>query len=128
MSTNVQSSVFKNAGIKRGVPFADDYDPLAKEDFGLEQSSGNFTNDYFNENISSIDATDTLTNKPLFDFDLGDMDLKGMGSIAQGIGSIWDAYNKKEYQDEIVKMEKERVNREVAKQAKAQSAFDAAWA
>ena len=33
-----------------------------------------------------------------------------------------------QYQDEIVKMEKDRVNREVAKQAKAQSAFDAAWA
>ena len=58
----------------------------------------------------------------------GSWDLKGMGSIAQGIGSIWDAYNKKEYQDEMVGMEKARVAREVDKQTKAQKAFDSAWA
>lgn len=113
---------------KSGAPYADDYDALAKDDFGLEKSSGNLQNDYFGENVSNIDTTNTLADKPFFDFDLGNMDLKGMGSIAQGIGSIWDAYNKKEYQDEMVGMEKARVAREVDKQTKAQAALDKAWA
>lgn len=58
----------------------------------------------------------------------GGLDLGGLGAITKGIGSIWDAYNKKEYQDEMVGMEKARVAREVDKQKKAQAALDKAWA
>ena len=126
MSTNVQSSVFKNAGVKRNNKLIDTY---TNEDFNLEEPLGDELDaNIFVDTPLADSASSSLGDKNFFDFDLGDMDLKGMGSIAQGIGSIWDAYNKKEYQDEIVKMEKDRVNREVAKQAKAQSAFDAAWA
>lgn len=128
MVNAVLEQVYKNAGIKRGAPYADDIDPLAKDDFGLESPSGNLTNDYFGKNISTIDMESMSTDKPLFDFNIGDVDLGGAAALAKGIGSIWDAYNKKEYQKEIVGMEKERVAREVDKQKKAQSAFDSAWA
>ena len=125
MSDTVQSSVFKNAGIKRNNKLIDTY---TNEDFNIEHIGDEVDGSMFVDTHLADSVNSSLGDKNFFDFDLGDMDLKGMGSIAQGIGSIWDAYNKKEYQDEIVKMEKDRVNREVAKQAKAQNAFDAAWA
>jgi hypothetical protein len=54
-------------------------------------------------------------------------DLKNIGSIAQGVGSIWDAYASSQYKKDIVEMEKDRVAREVAKQDKAQKSFDSVW-
>lgn len=62
----------------------------------------------------------------------GLLDMKGgMGSTLQGIGAIagaaagiYDAYNKKKYQDKVFKMEENRVNREIARQDKQQANYE----
>jgi hypothetical protein len=57
--------------------------------------------------------------------------LQGIGSTMQGIGAIagaaagmYDAYNKKKYQDKVFGMEETRVARETARQDKQQAAYD----
>lgn len=70
---------------------------------------------------------DGLTGtKPDTGFSLG-----GVGSTMQGIGAIagaaagmYDAYNKKKYQDKVFGMEEKRVARETARQDKQQAAYD----
>lgn len=130
MANAVQDSIFQNAGIKRkGTSYLDLYEN--KEDFNIENAlSADEVNTAFNNKFFGTDEgiAPSVADTPLFDFDIGDIDLGGAAAIAKGIGSIWDAYNKKQYQEEIVDMEKERVAREVDKQKKAQSAFDSAWA
>lgn len=123
---SVQDQVFKKAGIKRSTS-ASYFNP--DEDFKLDApSADSIDTSPFLETPLSDAVTPNLAQKPFFDFDLGEMDLGGTAALAKGIGSIWDAYNKKEYQDEMVGMEKARVAREVDKQKKAQAALDKAWA
>lgn len=131
MGNAIQKGIFENAGIKKKNPsYLDLYDN--QEDFNLDSapSSGELRAGFNEKIFGTSDAPSSSSSPNFFDFDvnLKDIDLGGISSLAKGIGGIWDAYNKKQYQDEIVGMEKERVNREVAKQAKAQSALEAAWA
>ncbi|MDD2267467.1 hypothetical protein [Sulfuricurvum sp.] len=66
-----------------------------------------------------------VQNGGLFD------NMKGLGTTLQGIGAIasaaagvYDAYNKKKYQDKVFGMEEARVNRENARQDKQQLAYE----
>lgn len=52
---------------------------------------------------------------------LGDIDLKGMGTIASVLGSLWSVSEDKKYKDEMLAREDERIARDRAKQDK----FDA---
>jgi len=46
------------------------------------------------------------------------IDLKGLGTLASVIGSIWGAIDERNYKDKILKMEKERIARDRARQDK----------
>lgn len=58
----------------------------------------------------------------------GDMfsgeNMQGFGSIAQAAAGIYDAHNRKVYQDKVFKMEEDRVNRANTKQDKQQAAYE----
>lgn len=124
----------KKEALGRTAPYADDYSANKVEDFGLPKTEGNLQNSYFGDNVSNIDldsglgsSSSSFLDKAFSGDNIGSS-LGGIGIITKGVGSIWDAYNKKEYQDEMVSMEKARVAREVDKQTKAQAALDKAWA
>lgn len=50
--------------------------------------------------------------------------MQGIGAIAGAAAGIYDARNKKKYQDKIFGMEEKRVARETARQDKQQAAYD----
>lgn len=50
--------------------------------------------------------------------------MQGIGAIAGAAAGIYDAYNKKKYQDKVFGMEEKRVTRETARQDKQQANYD----
>lgn len=50
--------------------------------------------------------------------------MQGIGSIATAAAGIYDAHNKKKYQDKVFGMEEKRVERETGRQDKQQVAYD----
>lgn len=73
----------------------------------------------------SLDMTGTPNGAPKAN------GLSGIGSTLQGIGAlagaaagIYDAYNKKKYQDKVFGMEEQRVARATARQDKQQANYD----
>jgi len=50
--------------------------------------------------------------------------MQGIGAIASAAAGIYDAHNKKKYQDKVFKMEEDRVNRANARQDKQQAAYE----
>lgn len=50
--------------------------------------------------------------------------MQGIGSIAGAAAGMYDAYNKKKYQDKVFGMEEKRVKRETERQDKQQAAYD----
>lgn len=50
--------------------------------------------------------------------------IQGAAAIAQTAASIYDAHNRKSYQDKVFKMEENRIAREQAKQDRQQAAYD----
>jgi hypothetical protein len=50
--------------------------------------------------------------------------LSGIGEIAKAGAMVYDAYNKKKYQDKVFGMEEKRVARETARQDKQQANYD----
>lgn len=75
--------------------------------------------------LSKPDAAGMKSEGGLFNMKGGmGSTLQGISAIAGAAAGIYDAYNKKKYQDKVFKMEENRVNREVARQDKQQSAYD----
>ena len=60
----------------------------------------------------------------MFDGDNIGSTLGGIGTGISGAAAIYNAYQTKQYQDKLFKMEKERVDRANERQAKAQAAYD----
>jgi hypothetical protein len=54
--------------------------------------------------------------------------LKGLGSLAGTIGNIWGGIEQRKYQKDLLKMEKERIARDRARQDKFDSGMQKAWA
>lgn len=50
--------------------------------------------------------------------------MQGIGAIAGAAAGIYDAYNKKKYQDKVFGMEEQRVARATQRQDKQQAAYD----
>lgn len=97
-------------------------------DFGLNEERNNLSvntdgtfgiqaKDYFGDSTDSNKTSDMLSG----------ISLGGIGSAVKGVASIWEAYNKKEYQDKIFGMEEKRVARQTKKEDDAQAALNAAW-
>lgn len=100
-------------------------------DFGLSSNSTLPANSDGTFGIKASDyvggTTDTSWSDTAFDSNNIGSTLGGIGSAIKGVAGIYDSYNKKQYQDKIFGMEEARVNREVAKQKKAQEGLEAAW-
>ena len=98
-------------------------------DFGI--NSGNSTSP--TDTTSGIKASDYLNDSGSNDSSaltdsLSKVTLGGLGSAVKGVASIWDAYNKKQYQDKVFGMEEKRVARQTKKEDDAQAGLNAAWA
>lgn len=64
--------------------------------------------------------------KPDTGFTLGSVGstMQGIGAIAGAAAGMYDAYNKRKYQDKVFGMEEQRVARATARQDKQQAAYD----
>lgn len=118
--------------IGRDTKMSDLYFSGDESDFGLGGTSSTSSADGSTFGITASDyVSDTPSSTSFLDtaFDSKNIGgtLSGIGSAIKGIASIYDSYNNKEYKDKIYKLEKDRVDREVAKQEKAQAGLEAAW-
>jgi len=131
MGTLVQNKITTDA-LGRNNALSDKYfSGDSTSDFGVDStpSTSNNNSDF---GISASDYVDnTPTSSSFLDtaFDSKNIGstLGGVGSAIKGVASIYDSYNNKEYKDKIYKLEEDRVNREIAKQTKAQAGLEAAW-
>jgi len=101
-------------------------------------SYGNTLNDIAGAEYSMMDQINdvkspfSLGGESAGGLDLGGMfkpdkiggTLQGIGAIATAAASVYDAYNKKEYQDKVFKMEEKRVKRETERQDKQQANYE----
>lgn len=125
MPNSIQNDVYSKA-LGRNTSLTDKFFTGDETtDFGLDGSSQTIA-----DTSNGIHATDYLGNSEntssftdMFD----GVSLSGAASAIKGVAAIYDSYNKKQYQDKIFGMEEARVNREVAKQKKAQEGLEAAW-
>ena len=79
----------------------------------------------FDVPAAEVDVT-TAGGGDLFgDFDI---DLKGIGSLASVLGSLWSAKNQSDYQDELLKREDARIARDRERQDKFDDGMAKAYA
>ena len=64
------------------------------------------------------------TSSGMFSGDNIGSTMQGIGSIATAAAGIYDAHNKKKYQDKVFGMEEQRVARATERQDKQQAAYD----
>jgi len=101
-------------------------------------SYGNTLNDMAGAEYSMLDQIKdakspfSMGGESAGGFDMGGMfkadkiggTLQGIGAIAGAAAGIYDAYNKKKYQDKVFGMEEKRVARETERQDKQQGAYE----
>lgn len=131
MANAIQNKITQDA-LGRSNSLSDKYfSGDSTSDFGLGQDTtsaadtgtyGINASDYVADSQTSPSFLDKAFNSDNFGVTLG-----GVGAAIKGVASIYDSYNNKEYKDKIYNLEKNRVDREVAKQEKAQAALEAAW-
>ena len=128
----VQNKTVSSA-LGRDTSLSDKYFSGDESDFGINTTSSTSSSDGSTLGINASDyIEDTSSSSSSFldtAFDSKNIGstLGGIGSAIKGIASIYDSYNNKEYKDKIYKLEEDRVNRQVTKEAKAQAALEAAW-
>ncbi|QDF28995.1 hypothetical protein [Halarcobacter anaerophilus] len=103
----------------------------------MNKSLGNntgqsYTDMYFNNN-PSIETNANANTENGFDFsnmftseNLGGT-LKGIGAVGGALASIYGASQQKKFNEDMLDMEKKRVNREYAKADAQQAEYDAVW-
>lgn len=109
---------------------ASDIDNLTKAGF---KNMGTQTDNAFNME-TMLDRWNTepkkLANDSASDGSMLDKawdNIGGIGTALSGAASIYDAFNKKKYQDKIVKMEEQRIAKANSRMDKAQKAFESVW-
>lgn len=127
----VQNKTLSSA-LGRDTSLSDQYFGGDESDFGINTTSSTSSSDGPAFGINASDYVEGTTSSPSFldtAFDSKNIGstLGGIGSAIKGVASIYDSYNNKEYKDKIYKLEEDRVNRQVVKEAKAQAALEAAW-
>lgn len=127
----VQNKTLSSA-LGRDTSLSDKYFGGDESDFGINTTSSTSSSDGSTFGINASEYVgDTTSSSTFLDtaFDSKNIGstLGGIGSAIKGVASIYDSYNNKEYKDKIYKLEEDRVNRQVTKEAKAQAALEAAW-
>jgi hypothetical protein len=128
MANSIQNGVYGSALSERDTSLSDKYfGGTETSDFGLDGSSTATTTDA----SIGIKASDYLGDSADDSSSTSDMfsgvSLGSIASAVKGVASIYDSYNKKQYQDKIFGMEEKRVARQTAKEDKAQAALESAW-
>jgi len=79
------------------------------------------------ENDLNITKNDSFNWDTLFDSKNLSGTLQGVGAVTGAVGQIYQSFLTKEYQDDIFKLEKNRVDKETKKQDKQQDEYDKVW-
>jgi len=108
------SIIFKN-------DFFDNKTDLDFSGRGIDYSPKDFKADIKIKKDAGFDWENMFSSENLSDT------LQGIGAVTSAVGSIYQGFITKDYQDELLSMEKKRVDREIAKEYKQQEAYDKVW-
>lgn len=91
---------------------------------GTEAQNTNFLDGIMD--IFSSDSTTAGADKTKASSGVGST-LQGIGAVADALASIYGVRQQKKYQDEMLSMEKDRVQRNIDRQNKAQAEYEKVW-